>query len=118
MASFRDELIGGMSAPREKERIFANTQEMLAMAQNGLADLSGSDPRRRRPGLMNLSTYGRSVTLTIQTMKHVDPGFSQWWKPYQDWMRSDPLMSYFNEIRTAIVHEGELATTQSTIIGA
>ena len=97
--------------PRDRERIFQNTKEMLDMARSGLADAVGPDPRRRRPGLMNLFTYGRSVTMTIQTMKNTDPAFEAWWTPYQVSMAADPLMRFFNTTRTNILHEGELATT-------
>jgi hypothetical protein len=103
---------------RDKERIFANTREMLELARAGLADATGPDPRRRRPGLMNLFTYGRSVTLAIQTMRNTDPGFEDWWRPYQDRMAGDSLMRYFNNRRTDIVHEGELRTGSYTVIGS
>jgi hypothetical protein len=104
--------------PRQKQQIFANTREMLAMADAGLVDAIGDDPRKRRPGLMNLFTYGRSVTMTIQTMKHVDPSFEGWWKPYQDMMAADPLMKYFNTARTEVLREGQLTAAASTVIGA
>ena len=104
--------------PRDKERIFANTNEMLEMARAGLADATGPDPRRRRPGLMNLFTYGRSVTLTIQTMKNTDPAFAAWWEPYQERMKADPLMQFFNKTRTEVLHEGELTTGSHTVVGA
>jgi hypothetical protein len=48
---------------------------MLAMAETSLADATSDDPIRRRPGLMNLFTYGRSVTMAIQTIGSADPGF-------------------------------------------
>jgi hypothetical protein len=76
--------------PRDKERIFQNTKEMLELARLGLADAVGPDARRHRPGLMNLITYGRSVTATIQTIKNTDPDFEQWWAPYQTMMANDP----------------------------
>jgi hypothetical protein len=102
---------------RDRARVIANTQEILDMARSGLAAATGADPRQRRPGLMNLFTYGRSVTLTIQTMKHVDPSFEAWWKPYQDKMAADPLMKYFNTTRTDVLHEGELQTWNYTVMG-
>jgi hypothetical protein len=100
-------------APRDKARIVANTREMLAMAEHGYAEAIGADPRRRRPGLMNLFTYGRSVTLAMQTMKHTDPDFDAWYAQ----AAQDPLMNYFNKIRTDVTHEGELATSNYTVIG-
>jgi hypothetical protein len=103
--------------PRQKQQIFANTREMLSMAEAGLAGAISRDPRRRRPGLMNLFTYGRSVTMAIQTMKHTDPAFTEWWAPYQANMSKDPLMKYFNTERTNVLHEGQLTATASTVIG-
>lgn len=105
-------------ARRDRGRIFANTREMLAMAKGGLADFVSGDPRRRRPGLMNLFTYGRSVTMTMQTMKNTDPAFEEWWALLQAKMAQDPLMRFFNKARTDILHEGELLTTNYTVIGA
>jgi hypothetical protein len=67
---------------------------------------------------MNLFTYGRSVTLAIQTMKHTEADFSDWWAPYQAKMQSDPLMKFFNKTRTDILHEGELSTGSRTEVGA
>lgn len=90
---------------------------MLSMAREGLDDAVSSNPHRRRPGLMNLITYGRSVTLAIQTMKNTDPAFAEWWRPYQERMKADPLMKWFNDRRVEIVHEGELKTGNYTVIG-
>jgi hypothetical protein len=100
----------GTSTPRERSKVLANVREMLSMAEAGWNDAVGQDARRRRPGLMNLFTYGRSVTFAIQTMKSVDPGFEDWWAPYQARMAADPLMRYFNTTRTEIIHQGHLAT--------
>lgn len=102
---------------RDKARIFANTREMLAMAEGGLTDFVSGDPRRRRPGLMNLFTYGRSVTMTMQTMRNTDARFNAWWTPLQTKMAQDPLMKFFNQTRTDILHEGELSTANYTAIG-
>ena len=87
------------------------------MAEAGRADAVSENPAKRRPGLMNLFTYGRTVTLTIQTMRSIDPEFDVWWKPYQDKMASDKLMRYFNTTRTEIIHEGILNTSTSMVIG-
>jgi hypothetical protein len=100
-----------------KDTVFVNTEEMLSMAERGLADALGQDPTRRRAGVMNLFTYGRSVTLAIQGISSSEPAFAKWWKPYQDWMAGDPLMKFFNDTRVAIVHRGELATSTSMVIG-
>jgi hypothetical protein len=56
--------------------------------------------------------------MTIQTMKNTDPAFASWWEPYQVRMKTDPLMQFFNKTRTEVLHEGELATSNYTVIGA
>ena len=48
------------------------------MAERGLADALGQDPTRRRAGVMNLFTYGRSVTLAIQGSSSSEPAFAKW----------------------------------------
>jgi hypothetical protein len=108
---------GETAAPRDRWRVIANVRDMLDMARGGLADATGADPRRRRPGLMNLITYGRSVTFAMQTMKGVDPAFEEWWRAQQKWMADDPLMSRFNSARNEILKEGELKTTTHGVIG-
>jgi hypothetical protein len=58
------------------------------------------------------------VTNAIQTLRHLDPAFDDWWKPYQDKMASDPLMKCFNATRTNVILEGELHTTNYTVVGS
>jgi hypothetical protein len=101
----------------EKAEVFANVREMLSMAESGCEDAVSANPNRRRPGLMNLMTYGRSVTFAIQTLKGLVSGFDDWWLPYQEWMKNDPLMSYFNDARVDITHKGALKTSSSVQIG-
>ena len=67
---------------------------------------------------MNMITYGRTTTLTLQTMKHTDEGFTGWYAPWQAKFAEDPLMAYFNQSRTAIIHEGHLHVSTVTSIGA
>lgn len=70
---------------------------MLGMARNAFAGALSRDPTRRRPGLMNLFTYGRRVTLTMQTMRDTDEAFATWWSAYHDKLSRDPLMKYFDD---------------------
>jgi len=67
---------------------------------------------------MNMLSWGRSVTLTVQTMKSFDrEEFPEWWKPYQDYMAANPLMKYCNGARVDVVHKGSLPSTNVTSIG-
>jgi len=106
-----------MSPDLNRQQVVARTTEMLEMAKAGLTDALSPDPNRTRPGAMNMLTYGRSVTFTMQTIKSLDPAFEEWWKPYQDAMQADPLMSYCNDARVAITHRGHLPSTNATRIG-
>jgi hypothetical protein len=106
----------GPDLPRHQ--IIANAREMLKMAREGLADATGADPKKRRAGLMNMLTYGRSVTFAMQKMKSVDPSFDAWWKPYQERMADDPLMKDFNRRRVDVVHAGDLYTTNRMVFGS
>ncbi|MEN3273836.1 MAG: hypothetical protein V7636_2597, partial [Actinomycetota bacterium] len=101
---------------RSRQKIVANTREMLAMAKVGYEDAIAHDPRRRRAGIMNMFTYGRSVTLVMQTMRNSHPDFDAWWQPYQEKFANDPLMRFANDARNAILKEGSLATSNSTYV--
>lgn len=104
--------------PRNREQVIENTREMLAMAEAGFALATGAEAGQRRAGLMNLITYGRSVTFALQTMKSVDPDFEAWYAPYQEKMASDPLMRYFGAARNEILKEGQLSAGAGVTVGA
>lgn len=78
---------------------------MLLNAQRGLEDMTGPDPSRRLTGLHNVAVFGRAVTIGLQRLRHITPGFDAW---YQDRVPSgekDPLLDYFNALRNAILKE-------------
>jgi hypothetical protein len=106
-----------MSTDLNRQQVVARTTEMLEMAKTGLRDVLSPDPSRTRAGAMNMLTYGRSVTFTMQTIKGLDPDFEDWWRPYQEAMAADPLMAYCNDARVAVVHKGHLTSSNVTRIG-
>jgi hypothetical protein len=76
-------------------------QKRLETAKFGLADLR-AHPERFDSGVMNTIVFGRMVTFALQNMRgHVD-GFNEWYDVEQERLRSDPLMKYFNDLRTEI----------------
>jgi hypothetical protein len=96
-----------MSTKLTKQDVLRKTHEMLATAQRGLEDLTGDDPTRRFPGLYNVATFGRSVTLVLQNMRTVDRlAFNAWYAPFQAEMDGDRLMGYFTSLRNEILKEG------------
>jgi hypothetical protein len=80
---------------------------MLEMTRLGLSDFLGSDPKRRMLGIRNVAVFGRSVTFVLQTLRSVDANaFDSWYKPHVEVMRADPLLIYFNDLRSEILKEG------------
>lgn len=56
----------------------------------------------------NLSAFlsaARSVTLIMQVEFDKVSGFRQWYAEKQTWMKSDQVMTLFNEKRTMTIHE-------------
>lgn len=90
-----------------------NAREMLEMARRGLANATSDDPTERRPGIMNLATFGRSVTFVLQRLRTTDPDFDEWYAPRIAVLGADPVFVYFNDLRNAILKEGELSVSAS-----
>jgi hypothetical protein len=79
----------------------------MDIAEQGYMDFV-KDPKKRLAGLMNLTIWGVSVTSVLQTLRHIEPDFDQWYKKYSAEMLSDPLMRYFWILRSEILKEGKL----------
>ncbi len=92
---------------RNTADVMRNCRETLEAAREGLEFIK-SDPKRRRFGLRNLATFGRSVTFVIQTLSSCEPGFEKWYLPKQEKMKVDPLLKYFLEMRNEILKQGSM----------
>lgn len=87
--------------------VLGKTRQMLDTTQLGLNDLKTWDASRRPTGLLNVATFGRSVTLVLQNMRTIDrAGFDAWYAPYLKEMADDPLLQYFKNLRNEILKEG------------
>ena len=95
-----------MSQPDPTAEILRKTREMLATTNRGLADLRDADPAVHAMGIYNVAVFGRSVTLVLQKMSSVEPGFDEWYAPYRTAMAADELMRYFIGLRNEILKEG------------
>lgn len=85
--------------------ILRAARETLATAEQGLRDLEGRDPTRRRPGLHNVVVFGRAVTNVLQHLRSTEPGFDGWYAPYVEEMKRDPLLKYLYELRSSVLKE-------------
>jgi len=78
---------------------------MLRMVQLGLRDMRETDHDRILLGFLGVVVFGRSITFAMQNLRTHDEGaFNSWYEPWQEEMKSDPLMRYFNDLRTRVIH--------------
>lgn len=49
----------------------------------------------------------RSITFAVQSVLSDLPGFSDWYKAYQNSLRADPICQFFNQYRRISVHIGD-----------
>ena len=93
--------------------VFANSpgagryqaRALLSMCHRGLKDMEASESDRVRLGFCGLVVFGRSVTLAMETMSSVEGmGFDEWYAPWRQEMKTDPLLRFFNQLRRDIIH--------------
>lgn len=97
-------------------KTLASVEQTLATARTGFEDLVGHHPERRLSGLRNLVVFGRAVTNVLQNLRTTEPTFEEWYAPFVDEMKSDPLLRFLHELRTEILKRGTLPTTVSAHI--
>lgn len=96
--------------------VMKRTDDILATAKLGLADLLSHDRSRRLTGLQNALVFGRSVTLVLQNLSSAATGFEEWYAPEQAAMKADPAMRYLVEVRNEILKQGKLRVSTSVHI--
>lgn len=75
------------------------------MVKQGLRDMADPDQDRVLLGFFGIAVFGRSVTLALQLLKSFDKkAFDDWYQPWFQEMRGDPLCRFFYELRTDILH--------------
>jgi hypothetical protein len=78
---------------------------MLRMVRQGLRDMQEADQDRILLGFLGVVVFGRSMTLVMQNLRtHDKEAFDRWYAPWQEEMKDDPLMRYFNTLRTMVIH--------------
>lgn len=93
-------------------------EQVLETAYFGLKILKAGCPSERSAGLRNVLVFGRSVTFVIQNLRSIvgESRFNNWYAPFQDQMRADPLMRYFVEARNNLEKQGRLDVSVSGVI--
>jgi hypothetical protein len=98
-------------AEKSTRETLARVKETLDTAKLGLRDVVEGGPSRRLGGLRNLIVFGRAVTNVLQNLRSSEPSFDTWYQPYVNEMRDDPLLRYFYVVRSEILKEGKLRTS-------
>lgn len=92
---------------RDTGDVLSKAAKVFDTAALGLADLGGNDPPRRLPGLHNVIVFGRATTFVLQNLRTIDQAaFDAWYEPYRAGMAADPLLRFFNKLRTELEKEG------------
>jgi hypothetical protein len=78
---------------------------MLRMVQQGLRDMQETGQDRILLGFLGVVVFGRSMTFVMQNLRdHDEDAFDSWYAPWRKEMKDDPLMLYFCDLRTKVIH--------------
>ena len=87
-------------------QVVTRSGTMLRMVTQGLRDMNDADHDRLLFGFLGIVVFGRSMTLVMQNLRTHDRAvFDAWYAPWQQEMQADPLMKYFSDLRTKVVHQ-------------
>lgn len=90
------------------EAVVSRLRQMRQLWDDAAA--SYFEPDRFLLSLQNCITVSRTVTFILQANKREFTDFDQWYSPYQDSWRSDPIMDWVKEARNEIEKRGDLQT--------
>ena len=86
-------------------QIVTRAGTMLRMVQQGLRDMQETNQDRILFGFLGVVVFGRSMTFAMQNLRsHEQEAFESWYGPWQKEMKGDPLMRYFHDLRTMVIH--------------
>jgi hypothetical protein len=58
----------------------------------------------------------RNITFILQSEKHSFNQFEDWYGPWQERMRADPVLMWLKDARNSVVKQGDLETTSTAIV--
>jgi hypothetical protein len=114
MAQAAAEAKAAMASLRAPTQTVTRAGTILRIVRLGLRDMQEIDQDRVLFGFLGVVVFGRSMTLVMQNLRTYNrDAFDSWYAPWQEEMKSDPLMRYFNDLRTKFIHHDTpaIATT-------
>ena len=103
---------------RKSDQILIEAMQTLETTQFGLRAMQRGGPSDLMPGFRNVAVFGRAVTNVLQNLRSTEPDFDDWYAPYVEEMKQDPLLRRFYELRTQILKVGTVSTRASTYISS
>lgn len=89
-------------------QVVNRARALLRMVRLGFRDMNDTDQDRALFGFLGVVVFGRSMTLAMQNLRsYDDERFDEWYRPWQEEMKSDLLMRYFSDLRTSVIHKDE-----------
>ena len=94
-----------LAAAMAPSQVVTRAGTMLRMVKQGLSDMRETEQDRILLGFLGVVVFGRSMTLVMQNLRrHGQEEFDSWYTPWQVEMKGDPLMRYFHNLRTMVIH--------------
>jgi len=69
--------------------------------------LSDLPLEQKRDTISRVAVEGRSITNILQNLRSVIDNFNEWYQPFVDEMKNDPLLKYFYQLRTSTLKKGD-----------
>jgi hypothetical protein len=89
----------------EASHVVTRAGGMLAIAQQGLRDMTATDHGRVVSGFCCLVVFGYTSTNAMRNLKTYDrAAFDQWFEPWEALLATDPLLRYFRRLRDQLMH--------------
>lgn len=75
----------------------------------------------QQPGLFQANLNAtiqalRNITFVLQSEKHSFNQFEEWYGPWKERMKADPVLMWLKDARNSVVKEGDLETTSTAMV--
>jgi hypothetical protein len=95
-------------------QILKDAEDVLALAESGLAAVRVRDPARRMAGLWNVGLFGPAVPPAVERLQAVAPDFTAWFAPQQAALDANPDVRRFAAFRERV---SKIEASSSRFVG-
>lgn len=107
-----------MSTKIDINKMFLQIDRTLMVVQTGISLYNENDLQKKDAGLRNVIVFGRAVTNALQKLRGIvdKEYFNLWYAEWQNKMKNDSGLLQLYKMRSQILKEGILDTTQGVSI--